>query len=267
MLRNTIIELAGIALDIKSDTAAPAAKEIVVGKTNRKTSGLNSAMAEISGNDGILYQENGKIFISGLDVLGINNAARKFKETYLDISVAKNKEISLSVKNEKAPFNGKEYTAMTFNVLYNNANKNKAIALIEREMPDTIGFQEVSVDWYNTLTSRLGLYYSFVGEINDKNGQQWRNLIAYKKDVFNLVETQTKWLSATPSQESKVPDTPQYRILTWAVLEDKVTGQRITHYNTHMSFEEAARPLQFNVLAKFISETKISRSSYRGLQY
>ena len=132
----------------------------------------------------------------------------------------------------------------------------RVVELILREMPDTIGVQECSEVWYEALTGRLSQYYGVVGEINDTNWQRWRNAVFYRKDRFRLVETSTQWLSPTPGTMSKLPDTPQYRVLTTAVLEDLQTGARLTHCNTHMSFEEAVREAQFNILMQLVGRTE-----------
>jgi endonuclease/exonuclease/phosphatase family metal-dependent hydrolase len=93
-----------------------------------------------------------------------------------------------------------------------------------------------------------------VGELNHTSTQMWRNAIFYKKDKFELIETKTQWLSATPSVSSRLSNENQYRILTYAVLKDVKTGATFAHCNTHMTIIEEVRESQFKVLVKLLGK-------------
>lgn len=58
--------------------------------------------------------------------------------------------------------------------------------------------------------------------------------ILYRTDVFNIVYSETKWLSETPDEPSKSWDSGSNRIVTIGVFEHTSTGRRFMHANTHL---------------------------------
>ncbi len=109
--------------------------------------------------------------------------------------------------------------------------------LIEEYMPDTVGVQECTYQWYKKLTRSLE-DYAFVGvgrdtgDLSDKCGEI--SGILYKKDKYNLLDSGTFWLSETPNEVSFGWDAACRRVCTWVVLEEKSTGKQLAHVNTHL---------------------------------
>lgn len=148
-------------------------------------------------------------------------------------------------------------TAMTFNVLvsyYSDERADRLVAMIEKYAPDTLGVQEASPKWVARLKESLSDEYHYVGYPRDgENGEHCG--IFYKKSLFTLVESGTKWLSDTPDVISKYEDSEYHRIFTYAVLRRNADGKQLMLINTHPDHTgEAVRVKQMRVLASFIRE-------------
>ena len=115
--------------------------------------------------------------------------------------------------------------------------KPKIAEVIRRENPDIIGFQEVTDKMREFMRDALKDEYTFIGcgSYKDYNGPG--NPIAFKRDVFELIELETKWLSPNPeipgtryedADQSKYP-----RYYLKARLRVIATGETIWYINTH----------------------------------
>lgn len=247
----------GIDLYVKKDSEPEREREIVVGTAKPGWSQtLTSALNGCAEADGLIFFEDGKVYLTGKTTAGVRNAMRVFRQEYLGAQAAGT--LTVSTQNRVCPNNGREYRVMSFNILcYVKEDQDRINAVISKirgQSPDLLGVQECSLDWYEELCDALGGEYGVVGELNSPKGQRWRNAVFYRKDRFRLIETKTQWLSPTPDTVSKLPASSQYRVLTYAVLEDLETGARITHCNTHMDYVEDARPAQFNILVQLLSQ-------------
>ena len=130
-------------------------------------------------------------------------------------------------------------------------------AIIEQYAPDSIGVQEATGRWIDILCGAIGEKYGCVSQTRDEQGyDSERNAVFYRKDKYNLASSGTIWLSETPD----VPNTKSFgsnchRIATWAVLENKVTGEKYTHLNTHLDhILEETRVAQAKVLLTKVKE-------------
>lgn len=128
---------------------------------------------------------------------------------------------------------------MSFNIrcLEYDRRKDLVPGLIEAYSPDSAGLQECTYQWYENLTESLE-DYAFVGVGRD-TGDLSKNCgeisaVIYKKTKYNLIDSGTFWLSETPDEVSRGWDGACNRICTWVVLEDKETGERYAHVNTHL---------------------------------
>ena len=153
---------------------------------------------------------------------------------------------------------------MSFNVRSRNdkegsiKNRSKIVtAIIDQYSPDSLGVQEATGKWMDILTEALGSKYSYVTQARDTKGYHTEhNPVFYLKDKFNLIDSGTIWLSETPKVPfSKSYDTNCTRIATWATLENKATGEKYTHLNTHLDhILESTRVAQVNVLLTKLAE-------------
>ena len=153
---------------------------------------------------------------------------------------------------------------MSFNVRYRDdeqgsvKNRSKIVsAIIEQYAPDSFGVQEATGKWLDILDKALGERYAYVGEARDETGyDSEQSAVFYLKDKYNLIDEGTIWLSETPEVKySKSFDSACHRVATWAVLENKETGERYTHLNTHLDHVlEETRMAQIDVLINKLKE-------------
>lgn len=107
---------------------------------------------------------------------------------------------------------------------------------INNALPDSLGVQEINSYWVSGSKSLLPQYaYYGVKRGGDENEQKSEmNGIFYLKGKFNLIESDTFWISETPETESKYENAGCYRICSYVVLENKTTGFTYIHMNTHL---------------------------------
>ena len=110
---------------------------------------------------------------------------------------------------------------------------------------DSIGVQECVTNWTNILDEALAEKYARVGVAVDGNDKGWfATYVYYRKDKYNVIATDTFWLSNTPDVPSKYNDVVDMnRTCTWVVLEDKETGFRYVHMNAHLDHMDATANL------------------------
>ncbi len=126
-----------------------------------------------------------------------------------------------------------------------------SVEIINQYAPDSFGIQEATPKWLRILDKEVGDKYARVGESRDFFGPfSEYNCVYYLKDKYNLLDSGTFWLSETPYKKYSVDyDSACRRIASWAVLEDKTTGEVYTHINTHLDHVlESTRDAQCKVL-------------------
>ncbi len=153
---------------------------------------------------------------------------------------------------------------MSFNVRCANdgeqtiTNRGKvAMEVINSYLPDSFGVQECTPRWKRMLKRAVGDRYASVGRARDFFGPFTEySSIYYLKDKYNLIDNGTFWLSETPDKAyTKSFDSKCCRIATWAVLENKETGEKYTHINTHLDHVlDSTRDAQMKVLIERVTE-------------
>lgn len=135
-----------------------------------------------------------------------------------------------------------DVTAFSYNIRMNSPNdglniwenrKQWVAQSIEFFEGDLIGAQEVTYTQLKDLDSLLpGYDYLGVGRQGGNQGEF--SPIFYRKDQFEVLNSETFWLSKTPdSVASKGWDAALPRIVTWAEFKEKKTGKTFFHFNTH----------------------------------
>lgn len=146
---------------------------------------------------------------------------------------------------------------MSYNVRYGEYEDRFRIVpqLIGDNMPDSVGIQECTYQWYLTIKAFLP-EYEFIGvgrDTGDKSkdcGEM--SAVLYRKDKYKLIDSGTFWVSETPDEVSFGWDAVCRRICTWVILENKKTGERYAHVNTHLDHEgELARVNGSKMVSEF----------------
>ena len=258
-IRSALRESFGINITVNDRGTAPGECAIIIGNVkNATSSGRDAALEECGDGQGLVYFEGTRVYITGKDTDATCRAVDRFISDCLSADNVKDGVLTVPTKTLKVSTPAETYTVMSFNLLVAKESEpdrfNAALTQINAADPDILGVQECSVLWYEFLCQHLGDRYAVVGELNHTSTQMWRNAIFYKKDKFELIETKTQWLSATPSTSSRLTNETQYRILTYAVLKDVKTGATFAHCNTHMTIIEEVRESQFKVLVKLLQK-------------
>ncbi|MBR5438050.1 MAG: endonuclease/exonuclease/phosphatase family protein [Clostridia bacterium] len=135
-----------------------------------------------------------------------------------------------------------------------------AVEIINQYAPDSFGVQEATPKWLRIFDKEVGDRYARVGQARDFFGPfSEYNCVYYLKDKYNLVDSGTFWLSETPYEKYSVSyNSLCRRIASWAILEDKATGEKYTHINTHLDHgEESTRGAQSKVLLSEMSKMQM----------
>lgn len=130
---------------------------------------------------------------------------------------------------------------MTYNIRYDNPSdgenawsnrKDELVGLIKFYNPSIFGTQEGlphQVAYINYTMPDFG----FIGEGRDGSGKGEYSAIFYQRNRFEVIETDTFWLSLTPEKPSKNWDALLPRICTYALFKEKETGILFWVFNTH----------------------------------
>lgn len=132
---------------------------------------------------------------------------------------------------------------MSFNILCMGTGEHSmpnrlgiATRTIVEYYPDSVGLQEATPNWMLWLNIMLPEYdYVGVGRDDGKCKGEF-SAIFYLKAKYKVIDSGTFWISETPEVPSKGWDATCNRVCTWAVLENKATGERYAHINTHLDY-------------------------------
>ncbi len=247
----------GIVMNVVSDESQASEYEIILGATNRNTADEISAMSSKLGDtESVIKYDGKKINVFGESGTALMSAA---SELCAKLRSEKTDKHTVTLDSETiCKYDDSILTAMSFNVWVSGRSDERdqrVLKMVTDYLPDTIGFQEVNSLWLNVLRSGLKDQYAFVGEGRDGGSKGEYNPIFYKKDIFNLIESGTKWLSGTPDSVSKYAESSLNRIFTYALLERKTDGTKVMVVNTHFDHTSSdARDKQAAVLIKELAK-------------
>lgn len=266
-LQEWIAAQTGYYIPVVSDFTAATQHEIQIGDTNRITDGDRAARdaAGFGENTAYVGGRDGGLLISGNNRAGIYHGLKQL----LSLVATADKTLSLDVTSPVLyQINSFELSVMSYNVYFDLGEKQRnpddVIASIQEKSPDVFGLNEAGVDWMNKMDAALGsVYGSARGKALENSENSSYNPVYFKKDKFELVESGTKWLSATPDRLSKFPTAKHYKGMTYAILKDKATGAEFMYLNVHLDGSGDAeahaalkevRKLQAQVILDFVKQ-------------
>ena len=232
-LSQGILQLTGMEISVVSDgkyQKKTNTNAILIGVTKQ------GAYAEsLAQNTAVYASEAGLFRIQGGSEFDTVRAVNLFLELLLTQSGAV--ALDYSTAQIQPLEAAKEYSVMSFNVLGTDIDARVSLVAdaILTHLPDSVGIQEGNSTWVNELSNALASHYDYVNPHN-ASSNLLLNAIFYRRDKLKLIESGGYWLSATPNNPSKFPNTDQRRVVTYAVFEDLETGERFTHYNTHIGW-------------------------------
>lgn len=151
--------------------------------------------------------------------------------------------VLLAVSCSPAQNKVSEITWATFNIRYDNPadslnnwqyRKDSVASFIRFQDIDIVGMQEVLHNQLEDLKARLPEYAEVgVGREDGKTKGEYAPIF-FKKDRFEILDSNTFWLSQYPDSIGFIGwDGACTRIATWAKLKDKRNGKIFMAVNTH----------------------------------
>jgi endonuclease/exonuclease/phosphatase family metal-dependent hydrolase len=151
----------------------------------------------------------------------------------------------------------------TFNIRFENPNdgvhqwenrKSAALNFIKIEQPDVIGMQEVlhsQIEFFNEFLPS----YQKVGVARDDGKMKGEySPLYYNKQVYELIDSGTFWLSPEPKIPAKAWDAALPRICSWAKLKNNESEEEILFLNTH--FDHVGKEARKNSVDVILSKIK-----------
>tara|TARA_B100000768_G_scaffold33872_1_gene32412 strand:+ start:180 stop:1022 length:843 start_codon:yes stop_codon:yes gene_type:complete len=153
---------------------------------------------------------------------------------------------------------------ISYNVRYNNPNdgkdiwknrKSTIVEFIKTEIPDFIGLQEVTNSQLLYLNSNLlDYHYIGVGRDDGKTKGEY-SPIFYNKSNYELIKSDTFWLSDTPKHISVGWDASMERICTYGLFKQNISGRKVWVFNTHFDhIGNIAREKSVDLILKKIND-------------
>lgn len=253
-LSRAILSETGYRVEAVSDKEDYAGgHEILIGQTSRS---VDAYSAQLETNGYYIGTQGSFIVIYGNSSLGLATAVKELR-TLISEAAEQGGSPALELKEKTAAASETDrLTSMSFNLKVNprtDERDERVISMILQYMPDTVGVQEASPSWMETLKSSLSAYYGYVGVGRDGGNNGEYNAVFYLKDKFEAVESDTKWLSATPDYPSRFPTSSLNRIYTYVQLRRISDGAEFIHINTHFDHKSAeARAAQAEVLMQLV---------------
>ncbi len=159
---------------------------------------------------------------------------------------------------------------MTYNIKYANENdgedswsyrKDWITNQIKFYEPDLFGVQEalqVQIDYFS---DRMPNYKHIgVGRDDGKKKGEY-SAIFYNSDKFEVLENSTFWLNENPTEIKKGWDAALPRICTYGLFENKKTGKKFWHFNTHFD-HVGIKARQESAKLIFDKITEVNKENY-----
>ena len=272
MVAAALKDKVGLELPIVTDEEAATEHELVLGPTAR--------METQRPKDYALSIHGESIYLEADNSSALYYAAEAVLSAWLTADFGLTQEGAVTLKESRvADLNGLSHTltnsikVMTQNTRDADDPDGNSMAkrfdrfclLLADYQPDIIGTQEHSYTWYvlfeKTFKKMKGdegfPHYTVVGDSMNgpdaKGGS--RNAILFRTDRFDLVETDTFWLSDTPEVPSAIGHGAHKRNCTWVLLKDKETERNVLAVNTHLDHtSEDLRLQQIAVIMEYLAQ-------------
>lgn len=160
---------------------------------------------------------------------------------------------------------------MSFNIRYGTAKDGDnhwekrtelVFDVLRDHNPQIVGIQEALGFQIEEIKSALPQYVH-LGIGRDPNGTGEYSAILYRKDRFDVLESDTFWLSDTPELRSTHWGNKIVRICTWAHFRDKASGRSFYVFNAHFDHKsQESRVRSSQLIAERIAKRTHSDDPY-----
>lgn len=257
-IQTIIAEKTGYILDILSDKHLDHKQdtEILVGNTNRIEKFSTSDPMELT-----VKLSGPYLVVAGSSPFAVFSAAEELERIISD-KKGRLDELDTGIMSAQTDFEecDSDYRIMQYNILVEyegwgsggilvpdlEYRKDLTASIINGHDPDVIVLCEVFEGWADLLPSMLPDYTMVCAVRSD--GKSNRTPLVYKTERFDLVASGYKDVYVKY-------DTTNNRVVTWAVLEDKITKERLIVFGTHWEVtSEDNRVKQAEMTAALIDE-------------
>ena len=138
---------------------------------------------------------------------------------------------------------GQDIKVMTYNIRYDNSKdgdnwwehrKDEVVKLVQHYHPEFLGIQEGLIHQVEFIKANSS-DYNFVGVGRDDGIRKGEyTAIFYDVTKFELVSTNTFWLSETPEEISVGWDASMERICTYGKFIDRASNKSLFVFNAHL---------------------------------
>ncbi len=250
-LRDVIKSGCGATLNVVKDNTAPVDKEILVGKTSRSESKFFfEGATALDLMECVIGTVGSKVVVTGAMLFSTEEAILLVEEY-----VKANSKLDGMAKVEKDLHTGfaankGEYRFMEYNVLVEypgwgsekvrnpevEVRKEVVASMILGYSPDVVVLCEMFENWSQQLPTLVDHEYTCVQWSRSATVSN-RTPILYKTERFNLLESGYTDINVKVSEN--------YRVVTYAVLQDKQSNEKLVVFGTHFeSTSEADRLAQ-----------------------
>ncbi len=250
--------ISGHKVPFYSDKTAQGAHEILIGKTNRAFTVITTEGAAVEADQNHIAVVGSNAYDFGL--------AQEHLADLMDAAAIAKKELTLPGKT--AVSSSLTVSMMSYNVYgfdYYDSRCDNIRRLVTKYLPDIFGYQEPDVTMTNKI--RMEGYYDWFdgkprhtkpdGSLVPNASSYGANSISpifWAKDRYEFILGDTKWTTSTPDYPSKPAEASHYRMYTYAMLRDTLSGQEFIVVNWHMDFDEVVQVPGLQYMFKFFQE-------------
>ena len=247
-LKSTLAEKFGVELRVMEDSEELPQKAIVIGDAD--AGAITSKTLELADAEYCIEVDADKVYVLARSSVGFEKAMEML---YEQINAGVESQSITVTAREKQSYASNVLNTMTFNIYHwdkADLHVQRVQTVLKENKPDVIGFQEITQQWIGWLMedSEISSLYGYVGKARGDYTEEWA-AIFYRKDMFNLIESKTRWLYGEDgsfgsntvgglinSMDEYTGDRGKiyYRIYTYAILERKVDSKQIVFINTHL---------------------------------
>lgn len=264
-----ISNITGYVLEVYDDSTAADGHEILVGKTNRKSSGDVYELLEEE-DSGRVRAEGGNIVLAYGNAVSADSIFGMFS-SYLTALVGSDDadigNISLDFSDAYDSQGALQFSVLSLNIwnVYRDsrsaANRDDLAAeVIMSYMPDAFGLQEFDVPFRTAdepFSKLVSEYYTEVICDGVDLEDNW-NPIFYRSDKFELLGC--GHYAYTYGTEYSYPmisgEMTHFRSFTWAVLRERLTGKTVSVINTHYDTDASNHKSESDELLAKVDELR-----------
>lgn len=164
-------------------------------------------------------------------------------------SFAQKKEVSFNIASYNIKYDNPKDTANAW-----DNRKNVIAEMIRFNEVDVLGIQEGLHHQVEALDSLLP-DHAYIGVGRDDGDEKGEYAaLFYNKNLFEVLDSNTFWLSPTPEVPSKGWDAALPRVCTWAALKVRKSNDIIFVFNTH--FDHIGKTARINSAKLILKQIK-----------